>query len=66
MRVRAVKDFPVIIDGETHDIKKGTEFGLQISTVWALELFAAGLVVPVRERKIETAVREPQERAITR
>ena len=66
MKVRAVKDFPVIIDGKTHEIKKGTEFGLPITTVWALELFSAGLVVPVREKKIETAVREPQERAVTR
>ncbi len=66
MRVKAVKDFPVIIDGESHEIKKGTEFGLPITNIWALELFAAGLVVPVREKKIETAVRKPQERAITR
>ncbi len=66
MRVKAVKDIPVIIDGKTSEIKKGTEFGLPITTVWALELFAAGLVVPVREKKIETAIREPQERAVTR
>ena len=62
MRVKAVKDIPIT---ERYVIKKGSEFNLPRFPK-AAEWLSAGLVVPVREEKIETAVREPQERAITR
>ena len=68
MRVRAVQDFPVTTDdGKDFEIKKGDEFDVPIKNYQQMEwIWSSGFVVPVRERKIETAVREPQERAITR
>ena len=67
MRVKALKDFPVIIDGEIHEIKKGDEFNVPITNYQQMEwIWSSGFVVPVREKKIETVVMEPQERAITR
>lgn len=64
MKVRAVKNFPVIIDDQVCEIKEGCEFDLDKidASVW----LATGLVVPVREEIVETAVRTPQERAIIR
>ena len=65
MRVRAVRDFERIIEGIKFLVSKDSEFDLPRfpkATQW----LSAGLVVPVREQKIETAVREPQEREITR
>ena len=65
MKVRAVKDFETILNGIKCKVSKGTEFDLPRFPK-GVEWLAAGLVVPVREQKIETAVREPQERAVTR
>ncbi len=65
MKVRVVQDFVTTIEGIRCQVSKGTEFDLPRFPKGA-EWLSAGLVVPVREKKIETAVREPQERAITR
>ena len=65
MRVRVVRDFETILNGIEVKINKDAEFDLPRFPK-ATEWLAAGLVVPVREKKVETAVREPQERAITR
>ena len=65
MRVRAVKDFETFLNGIKLQVKKDAEFDLPIFPRSA-EWLSAGLVVPVREDKVEMAVREPQERAITR
>ena len=65
MRVRAVMDFEKTLNGIKWQVNKGSEFDLPRFPV-ALGWLSAGLVVPVREETIETAVRTPQERAITR
>jgi hypothetical protein len=65
MKVRAVKDFETILNGIKVKIEKDTEFDIPKFPKSA-EWLSAGLVVPVRERKVETAVRKPQERAVTR
>ena len=65
MKVRAVKDFETILNGIKMKIKKDAEFDIPKFPKGA-EWLSAGLVVPVREEKIETAVRKPQERAVTR
>ena len=65
MRVKAVKDFEMVLIGVKLLVKKGSEFDLPRYGI-ASEWLQAGLVVPVREQAIETAVRTPQERAITR
>ncbi len=65
MKVRAVKDFETILDGIKVKINKDAEFDLPRFPK-GVEWLQAGLVVPVREIKVETAVRTPQERAITR
>ena len=62
MKVKAVKDIVGIVDGMMWCVCENAEFELPEGVEW----LAAGLVVPVREEKIETAVRTPQERAITR
>lgn len=66
MRVKAVKDIRVKIATDFYFLVcEGDEFDLPRYGK-ATEWLAAGLVVPVREEKIEMAVRTPQERAITR
>ena len=65
MKVRAVRDFERIIEGIKFQVSEGAEFDLPRYPK-ATEWLAVGLVVPVREKKIETAVRTPQEKAITR
>jgi hypothetical protein len=65
MKVRAVKDFETILNGIKVKINKDAEFDLPKFPKGA-EWLSAGLVIPVRERKVETAVKKPQERAVTR
>ena len=65
MKVRAVKDFEFEIEGIKLQVSKGQEIDIPRYSK-AAEWISAGLVVPVREEKIETAVRTPQERAVTR
>ncbi len=65
MRVRAVKDFETFINGIKVEIHKDAEFDIPRFPRGA-EWLSAGLVVPVREDKVEMAIRKPQERAITR
>ena len=65
MKVRAVKDFEMLVNGIKFQVSKDAEFDLPYYPKGA-ELLSTGLVVPVREEKIETAIREPQERAVTR
>ena len=62
MKVKAVKSFSYDFDGEIGHIPEGKEFDLPEGVDW----LHAGLVVPVREEKIETATRKPQEKAVTR
>ena len=62
MKVRAVKDIVDIVDGEMWCICENAELDLVDPSEW----LAAGLVVPVREKNIETAVRTPQERQVIR
>ena len=63
MKVRAVKDFDKEVEGTLWIVVKGDRFDLPEGRI---DWLSAGLVVPGREKKLETAVREPQERAITR
>ena len=65
MRVKAVRDFETTIEGIKWNVKSGSEFDIPRYGK-ATEWLQAGFVVPVREQIIETAVRTPQERAITR
>ena len=65
MKVRATMDFETTLEGIKWQVKKDSEFDLPKYPKCA-EWLQAGLVVPVREEKIETAVRKPQERAVTR
>ena len=66
MRVKAVKDIRVKIANDVYFlVMEGDEFDLPRSPK-GVGWLSDGLVVPVREKKIETAVRTPQERAITR
>ncbi len=62
MKVRAVKDIVGIVEGMMWCVCENAEFALPEGVDW----LSKGSVVPVREKKIETAVREPQERAVTR
>ena len=62
MKVRAVKDIVGIVEGMMWCVCENAEFELPEGVDW----LSKELVVPVREKKIETAVREPQERAVTR
>ena len=62
MKVRAVKDIVGIVEGMMWCVCENAEFELPEGVDW----LSKGLVVPVREKKIETAVREPQERTVTR
>ncbi len=62
MKVRAVKDIVDIVEGMMWCVCENAEFELPEGVDW----LSKGSVVPVREKKIETAVREPQERAVTR
>ena len=65
MKVRAVKDFESFVNGIKWQVKKGAEIDIPRFPK-ATEWLSAGLVVPVREEKVETAIRKPQERAVTR
>ena len=62
MKVKAVGDFTTVFEGRVYYVDEGDEFDLPEGARW----LTAGLVVPVRERKVETAVRKPQEKAVTR
>lgn len=62
MKVKAVGDFTAVVEGQVYYVEEGEVFDLPEGARW----LTAGLVVPVRERKAETAVRKPQEKAVTR
>ena len=65
MKVKAIRDFDAILNGIKLQVKIGAEFDLPRYPK-ATEWLAAGLVIPVREINIETAVRTPQERQVIR
>lgn len=62
MKVIAVKNFVGIIDNVKKPFEEGQEFELPAGADW----LDAGLVVPVRTRKVETATRKAPEKAVTR
>ena len=62
IRVQAVKGFVDQIDGVKYRVTEGQVLELPKGASW----LDVGFVVPAKEQEVETATRQPTERAVTR
>ena len=62
IRVQAVKSFVDQVGDKKYRVEQGQKLELPEGATW----LDVGFVVPVKEQEVETATRQPAERAVTR